>query len=595
MGTAPFLFPDQGDRWRLRELSHAWHRVPPQNAQVTIEPSGAMPRTPTTFTIRVRPAGSWPEGTHLLVFVPFKLTEHALCADAAPGRDTVVTVAAEGAACRNRLTAAGNCGVIESILDAPGMDAGAALAITLGALLVRDRPGRRALELYVKLPGGGFAPVACDACIETLPAPAESLQVYARPTCNGGEFSFTVAAEQPASHGYLPDRGYRGTVTVRLPGATFDYEFTPEDGGAHTFNDVPVDTTRRFRVQARDERNGFAAESNTVDSGFAPPGFDIYFGDLHLHSEESDGYGSQEEILALARDWKRLDFIALNEHCEQGLAPREWTPQKWARIREAFDAAYRPGSFVTIGGFEFHSFINLWCSDDEYTDFILDYWGRDIGEVFDRLAEFTRKDNWLAGYHAVDTLYGEHGDRLVPVHLLQLAHGDRPTEDGLWPFLTRGDRVGFFGATDSHSGLPGGVAPGRPRSARSGLTAIIARELSREGIFEALRARRCYATCGTRHLVRFELAGQPMGSEVALPAGEPRRITLSVAGDEPIRSVDIVRNGVNLRTFAVGGAEIEIEHSDTDALAGEACYFTRTTLEDGRMIWTSPVWTSFGE
>jgi hypothetical protein len=73
--------------------------------------------------------------------------------------------------------------------------------------------------------------------------------------------------------------------------------------------------------------------------------------------------------------------------------------------------------------------------------------------------------------------------------------------------LRQGLRVGFICATDDHSGRPGTSPPtAQPDFGHhGGLAAVYARTNTREAIWEALRARRCYGTTGPRILLWTEI------------------------------------------------------------------------------------------
>jgi hypothetical protein len=65
-----------------------------------------------------------------------------------------------------------------------------------------------------------------------------------------------------------------------------------------------------------------------------------------------------------------------------------------------------------------------------------------------------------------------------------------------------GHRVGIVANSDGHKGRPGAEGPGASLfGAYGGLTAVLLPELSRDAVFEALRARRHYATTGARMLL----------------------------------------------------------------------------------------------
>jgi hypothetical protein len=74
---------------------------------------------------------------------------------------------------------------------------------------------------------------------------------------------------------------------------------------------------------------------------------------------------------------------------------------------------------------------------------------------------------------------------------------------------------------------------------RSGLTCILAQELTREGIWEALQARRTYATTGERMYLTVRSRGHDMGEEFTTT--EPPELEVAVRGTKPLHSVEVVR------------------------------------------------------
>ena len=74
-----------------------------------------------------------------------------------------------------------------------------------------------------------------------------------------------------------------------------------------------------------------------------------YWGDLHGHSQLSDGRRSPDEYYTFARDQAELDFCALTDHLDHvagsraGLMPEE----SWERIKETTARFDEAGRFVT--------------------------------------------------------------------------------------------------------------------------------------------------------------------------------------------------------------------------------------------------------
>ena len=114
--------------------------------------------------------------------------------------------------------------------------------------------------------------------------------------------------------------------------------------------------------------------------------------------------------------------------------------------------------------------------------------------------------------------------------------------------LEKGYRVGFTAGSDDHKGRPGAAPPGSGSvGVYGGLTCIYAVELTREGLWEALKTRRCYGTTGQRILLEVTADGKPMGS--AYQATQPPEISVNVVGTAPIERVDIFRGLERIYTF----------------------------------------------
>ena len=462
-------------------------------------------------------------------------------------------------------------------------------------------PGRLYLENYCRLPDGRILR-APEAVVNVEDTPAASVQAYLSSNFEGGLLRYSVVAEQDDAHHWMPDRNYNGPAEVRLGQQTLAVQL--RHGIAQGAIPLP-------------SRSGFAAEvtsgaldgvGNWVDPAFTDGlPYSIFWGDIHVHSRESDGEGDPETVVSRARDWLHLDFMAFNEHIENSLAWRPWNADKWKRLRAVYETATQNGSFVIIPGFEFRSYCNLWCFNDEYTDFI------SVAETLDnahypkgkddpvypqqqadaqrRIAEFAARPGWLVGYHRLENLHATLGYMPTPVQYLQMAHYKRPPETGSDEYLLRGDRVGFFGSTDTHIGLPG--LPFKPdRTAQSGLTAIYAERLDRDSLHEALLQRRTYATMGSRTLLDFRLNGALMGSVLALPDGAPIEITVRAAGRERLAGLEIVSGGQDIAHLDCDGTAVEHTFRFTRKGPGEQYFFARVHLADGRMAWNSPVYVT---
>ncbi|MCI5144807.1 MAG: hypothetical protein D3923_04600, partial [Candidatus Electrothrix sp. AR3] len=124
--------------------------------------------------------------------------------------------------------------------------------------------------------------------------------------------------------------------------------------------------------------------------------------------------------------------------------------------------------------------------------------------------------------------------------------------------------------------------------------------LNREGIFGALRQRRCYATTGERILLEFMIDELNMGECGQRKQGQEVEIVLKVWGTEKLLRVDILRHqfGVDSSFIPVVSLSPKPESMDTlvtyqDTLDTSSVYYARVLqepLEWPAMAWSSPVW-----
>lgn len=290
----------------------------------------------------------------------------------------------------------------------------------------------------------------------------------------------------------------------------------------------------------------------------------IYWGDLHNHNAAGYAKGSLARSFEIARE--HLDFFAHAGHSQWPDMPvmpqnahMKWVHgfadlrAQWPEVQRLTRSYYRPGEFVTFPGWEFHS-----ISWGDYHIVFPD----DSGELryfatLDGLKAYARKMGALLiphhpGYprlwrgqmwEHVDTdlspiaeIISEHGgaERDRGLHdYIRHSMGGRATSSTWQWALDQGMRLGCVGSTDDHLGYPGAWG--------EGIAAVIAPELTREAIFDALRKRRCYAVSGDRIAIDFTVNGQPMGSE--LEATDVREIAVGVAGWDEISMVELIRNG----------------------------------------------------
>ena len=348
--------------------------------------------------------------------------------------------------------------------------------------------------------------------------------------------------------------------------------------------------------------------SNPVSPGFFGE-LEVFFGDIHSKTALSDGVGTPEESYAFARDVMGMEFCALADH-EGG---RDWDAHK--RTVKGF---YAPGEFVTLLAFE-HS------SSSEFGHRNV-YYRADDGPSGspshpDGLWELLQGQRAFVVPHHTNT-HSEGGllpgawkpydpsthnpdlERLVEVCQNRGSFEmDEPSREEMVYFggfgrsvrdlLGRGMVLGFVGGTDNHAGEPGSF-----RSPMAGLdwrehrlcalTGVLARELTRECIWDAMWERRTYATNGERILLRFSVNGCAAGEELPSSGNEKRRVRAKVLGTRRLRAVELVKNGRVVASGSVSGLEGELGFED-GALLDRDYYYVRVKQEGRGMAWSSPV------
>ena len=410
-------------------------------------------------------------------------------------------------------------------------------------------------------------------------------------------------------------RDYTGKVTLEVAeglNAPAELEFTASDEGV-LITHLDTDQEGIFRVRATS--GDLSGTSNPVY--VAPQVVPVFWADLHGHSTYSDGTATPEEFYTYARDVAALDVCALTDHDHFGMRKLDGEDALWQQLQDVTNEFHEPGRFVTLVGYEWTSWLwghrhvlypgsaaPIFSAIDDASDTPVDLW--------DRLREhggLTMAHHPAAGEPiAVDWSFAPPED-LEPLVEVVSVHGVSESPDSPFPVrgavagsfavdaLRKGHRLGFVGSGDSHDGHPGLAHLASP-SGCGGLAAFRARELTRQGVLDALRTRRTYATNGARIYLEFRLGVIPMGGVASMEAfgeGEDaealKTFACKVIGTAPLRLLEVVRNGEILQRVELGDEDSAVEDFFRDpAMAAGHWYHLRVFQSDGGMAWTSPIW-----
>jgi hypothetical protein len=84
----------------------------------------------------------------------------------------------------------------------------------------------------------------------------------------------------------------------------------------------------------------------------------------------------------------------------------------------------------------------------------------------------------------------------------------------------------------------------------------------------------------------FTKNGALMGSE--LPAGAGKRIVIEAAGEEPLKAVELLKDGEPWRRFRPEGDEFRAEF-DVEC-ADPSNWYVRVVQADNHLAYSSPIW-----
>jgi hypothetical protein len=209
---------------------------------------------------------------------------------------------------------------------------------------------------------------------------------------------------------------------------------------------------------------------------------------------------------------------------------------------------------------------------------------RRVAEIYSH-----HNDDFTAnGY--VQTTKGR-GDSVDQPQLFELGVGNPWSLQHAW---ANGQRVGVVGGSDNHLGTPGMDNFSKSIVHHAGLAVVLAPELTRAAIFDALYARRCYATTGPRILLDFTAAGLVMGSETYLERGSAIPVAVTVEGTAPLASVEVLElvdgDFAVAKSVAGDGASPSATLAFSDTLDAPTIFYVRVRQTDGEMAWSSPIW-----
>ncbi len=343
-------------------------------------------------------------------------------------------------------------------------------------------------------------------------------------------------------------------------------------------------------------------ESAEMDNVFQ--GMNIYWGDLHTHSAYSLDCVSNaamdmspDDLMKFAKYRAGLDFFAVTDHhLPYWESWNKIGKKEWLDTLKAINKNHEDGKFVVFSGIELSNDYGDIClifkDAPNYDEIMHNY----LKYVSDFYAQFGKNMMAIPHFHGPgrrpEGTWREGMDDICHVLEVYSDHGSYEREDifengRAWCkpfradrcaayFLKQGYKYGFAANSDDHKGHVG----------VSGLTAVFAKELSREAIFEAYQKRHVYGTTNARIKLIFTANSKLMGSTI--PVTEDKEFMIDVVGENTLKKVELFRNAELHKQFIPDGkkfkTEFKIKSSQPDN------WYVRVTQVDNHIAWSSPVW-----
>lgn len=320
-----------------------------------------------------------------------------------------------------------------------------------------------------------------------------------------------------------------------------------------------------------------------------------YFGLLDAHSSLSDGLGTVQEAFSYASQVAGLDFFAVTDHSDSfdnaviGSITRDGASVSgaWAAGKQAA-AGVTNDRFVGMFGYEMSwprekqiGHINTFATPGWQTpwqsgmDTLAGYCAA-LAKVPGQVSQFNHPGLFSGDFEGFED-YDPACDACI--QLLQLeGEGGESFYDYYIQALDNGWHVAPTVGQDNHHGNWGDEGISR--------TGVLAKELTEEALYEAMAARRVYATEDPDFYVDYRLNGNLMGSVTGIIEGTEASVALYDPTDGPEALVEVI---------GIGGAVLASGSTDDGALTlslpdGSPYYFLYITQPDGDAAVTAPVW-----
>ena len=336
----------------------------------------------------------------------------------------------------------------------------------------------------------------------------------------------------------------------------------------------------------------------------------IYFGQIHAHTNISDGAGSLEDAYDHAKNVENLDYIIITDHSnsidnekESKITENvdkndtdEWTyAHNLAKEKSTEDFTCAYGYEMTwsnglghMNTFNTEGFQSR--TQEAFTTYstALENYYAALRTAPDSISQFNHPGTTFGDFQDF-AYYTEENDNLIT--MIEVGNGEGAIgSSGYFPSyeyyvraLDKGWHVAPTNNQDNHKGLWG--------DANTARTVMLADENTEEAIYDAMRNYRIYATEDNDLSIYYTLDGNVMGTILDKEAvGETVEIKADIKEptDKAIGKVELVVNGGQvIGTIDVDKTEATVKFTAPSAYS---YYFIRITEGDKDIAVTAPVW-----
>ena len=434
----------------------------------------------------------------------------------------------------------------------------------------------------------------------------------------------TGAEKRPEISAEIVNAGENASVTMTVNSEKVDAAYA---NGKVTYTPAADMADGKVTVAVTVKRADEKETSKTWSFTIGEATFQRYFGQLHSHTQYSDGAGSLDSALAYVKalpDNANVDFVAFTDHSnyfdsknnpnveaalyDTSLVNDSDPSHSWATYKNtvaAFNAA-NAGKMVAIAGFEMTwsggpGHINTFNTPGivSRNNTTLNNKTKDAGlQAYYKLLSQTEGANSISQFNHPGTTFGNfidfgYWDAVVDTRMYMVEVGNGEGQIGAGGYypsyeqyimaLDKGWHVAPTNNQDNHKGRWGNANDARD--------VILTDDFTEDGIYAALRARRMYATEDKNLDLDYTVNGNMMGSIIDVP----EKLNFEISFNDPDRTdsiakVELVVNSGKVAYTWDSAADLAKGSVSVELAPEYTYYFVRVTEGDGDLAVTAPVW-----